>query len=164
MKTTYLQVETIEGLFTILSNDHGVTRILFPTQDAKKVIAEQKASLDNNLNAILAAEELSSYLHTGTPSFTFRTDETVLSPIQRKTFAKLKESRIGQTMSYGELATEAGLGKAARAVGTALASNPLPFIIPCHRVIRSDGKAGNYLGGEKLKKKLLVMELSKANQ
>ena len=66
----------------------------------------------------------------------------------------------GQTISYTELAKKINKPRAARAVGNALAQNPLPLIIPCHRVIRSDGSCGNFsaAGGKKLKKKLLELE------
>ena len=67
---------------------------------------------------------------------------------------------FGQTRSYGQLAKTAGRSKAARAVGTALGKNPLPLIIPCHRVIYSNGGAGGFsaFGGVKLKERMLALE------
>ncbi|MEN6320778.1 MAG: methylated-DNA--[protein]-cysteine S-methyltransferase [Syntrophaceae bacterium] len=64
----------------------------------------------------------------------------------------------GKVSTYGWLAGKLGMPKAARAVGTALATNPFPLVIPCHRVIRSDGSLGGYGGGLKMKKALLSME------
>lgn len=64
----------------------------------------------------------------------------------------------GEVRSYGQLARELGDPKAARAVGTALARNPFPIIIPCHRAIRSDGTLGGYQGGLDMKRALLEME------
>ncbi|MCD4707622.1 MAG: MGMT family protein [Candidatus Sabulitectum sp.] len=64
----------------------------------------------------------------------------------------------GQTISYGELAREAGFPRTARAVGNALSSNPFPLIIPCHRVIRADGVVGSYQGGTAMKGYLLKAE------
>lgn len=66
----------------------------------------------------------------------------------------------GRTISYSKIAQKIHCPKAARAVGNALAQNPLPLIIPCHRVVRSDGSCGNFsaTGGKKLKKKLLKLE------
>jgi methylated-DNA-[protein]-cysteine S-methyltransferase len=61
-------------------------------------------------------------------------------------------------MSYGAVAAAVGNPKAVRAVGSACASNPLPLVVPCHRVIRSDGLIGSYLGGVEAKKTLLNLE------
>ncbi len=67
---------------------------------------------------------------------------------------------FGQTLTYGQLAKKSGRPNASRAVGSVLAKNPLPLIIPCHRVIRSDGKMGGFsaLGGIKLKERMLELE------
>lgn len=72
----------------------------------------------------------------------------------------LMERRIprGRVSTYGRLARKLGNPRAARAVGTALARNPFPLIIPCHRTIRSDGSLGGYAGGIKMKKRLLEIE------
>ena len=64
----------------------------------------------------------------------------------------------GKVSTYGRLAEKSGASKGARAVGNALATNPYPLIIPCHRVIRSDGSLGGFGGGLKMKKELLLME------
>jgi O-6-methylguanine DNA methyltransferase len=73
-----------------------------------------------------------------------------------------REVKFGQTISYSQLAKKVGRPAASRAVGNALAKNPLPLIIPCHRVVRSDGSLGSFSapGGKKLKKKLLNYELA----
>jgi methylated-DNA-[protein]-cysteine S-methyltransferase len=64
----------------------------------------------------------------------------------------------GRTESYAEVATAAGNPRAVRAVGTACATNPLPLLLPCHRVVRSDGSYGGYLGGTEAKRFLLSLE------
>ncbi len=71
-----------------------------------------------------------------------------------------RDIRFGQTISYGRLAQKIDRPAAARATGCALAKNPLPLIIPCHRVVRSDGKIGGFsaIGGTNLKAKLLELE------
>ena len=71
-----------------------------------------------------------------------------------------RDIKFGQTISYSELAKKAGQPAASRATGTALAKNPLPLIIPCHRIVRSDGKIGGFSapGGISLKKKMLELE------
>ncbi|KAK2519512.1 Mgmt [Columba guinea] len=70
----------------------------------------------------------------------------------------LRDVKFGEAVSYKQLADLAGNSKAARAVGGAMRSNPIPIIIPCHRVIRSGGQSGNYGGGHVLKEWLLSHE------
>jgi methylated-DNA-[protein]-cysteine S-methyltransferase len=74
--------------------------------------------------------------------------------------AHLVEIPYGRTESYAEVAAAAGSPRAVRAVGTACATNPLPLVVPCHRVVRSDGSFGNYRGGEAAKRDLLTLEAS----
>ena len=80
------------------------------------------------------------------------------TPFQRKVWTLLCEIPYGETISYGELARRAGNPNASRAVGLANGSNPIPIIIPCHRVIGSNGKLTGYGGGLPIKEKLLALE------
>jgi methylated-DNA-[protein]-cysteine S-methyltransferase len=80
------------------------------------------------------------------------------TPFQRKVWKLLCDIPYGETISYGELARRAGNPKASRAVGLANGSNPIPIVIPCHRVIGSDGKLTGYGGGLPIKEKLLALE------
>lgn len=80
------------------------------------------------------------------------------TPFQMKVWAEIAQIPTGQTRSYSEIAKSIGHPGAYRAVGTACKKNPLPLLIPCHRVIRSDGMIGYYAGGDKLKKLLLMRE------
>ena len=77
---------------------------------------------------------------------------------QRNVWQKLCDIRFGETISYGELARRVGNPKASRAVGLANGQNPIPIIIPCHRVIGSNGKLTGYGGGLPIKEKLLALE------
>ena len=79
-----------------------------------------------------------------------------LTPFQRAVLAKTQRIPRGEVRSYAWIAREVGQPKAVRAVGTALARNPLPLLIPCHRVIRSDGALGNYSGGGTLRKERIL--------
>jgi methylated-DNA-[protein]-cysteine S-methyltransferase len=83
---------------------------------------------------------------------------TDCSPFQRKVLLATLNIPIGSTETYASIAKKIGSPKSSRAVGTALANNPYPFIIPCHRVIRTDGKIGNYQGGTEMKRQLLLNE------
>jgi len=80
------------------------------------------------------------------------------TPFQQKVWRKLCEIPYGRTISYGELAARIGNPKASRAVGLANGSNPIAIVIPCHRVIGSNGKLTGYGGGLPAKEKLLALE------
>lgn len=78
---------------------------------------------------------------------------------QRAVWRQLQEIPYGETISYGELARRVGNPKASRAVGSANGANPLPIVIPCHRVIASDGTLGGFGGGMPTKQMLLALEI-----
>jgi O-6-methylguanine DNA methyltransferase len=84
------------------------------------------------------------------------------SDFRRKVWAACRRIAYGQTASYAQLATCAGQPNAARAVGNCMAKNPMPLIVPCHRVVAAGGKLGNYsaIGGISTKRRLLEMEAS----
>jgi len=82
------------------------------------------------------------------------------SRLQKNVYTNLLGVKYGQTISYKELAKRSGYPNAYRAVGTALSKNKIPIIIPCHRVIKSDGSIGKYTGGKWRKKMLLKIESS----
>ena len=81
-------------------------------------------------------------------------EQLAAGPFERAVYAALLSVPAAQTVSYGELAEWAGYPRAARAVGNAMAANPVPIVIPCHRVIRADGTLGNY-GNDPAWKRLL---------
>jgi O-6-methylguanine DNA methyltransferase len=83
---------------------------------------------------------------------------------QIRVFAALLEIQYGELRSYGEIARAIGEPSAARAVGAAVGDNPLPLVVPCHRVIESSGKLGGFAGGVLLKKRLLALERGKHPQ
>jgi len=85
-------------------------------------------------------------------------DMSICSEFQKGVLTQTWMIPRGKVSTYGRLAEKLGMPKAARAVGTALATNPFPLVIPCHRVIRSDGSLGGFGGGLKMKKALLSME------
>ncbi len=87
-------------------------------------------------------------------------DFSGISAFHRKIYEALAKTRFGSTLTYGQLARHAGTPKAVRAVGGAMAKNPFALLIPCHRVIYSDGALGNYSasGGTQLKKQILDFE------
>jgi len=80
------------------------------------------------------------------------------SDFQRSVLHAIQSIPYGKTMSYSEVATKSGYPGSQRAVGTVCRNNKLPLVIPCHRVIKSNGEFGSYAGGSSLKKQLILME------
>lgn len=107
-----------------------------------------------------AASELREYLDGKLHEFSIPIDWSQMRPFQRQVLQATFAIPYGQITTYGLLAEQIGRPKAARAVGRAQATNPMPLVIPCHRVLAADGKLTGYGGGEGLKTKkwLLLME------
>lgn len=102
--------------------------------------------------------ELKTYLKGKLKRFSFPTVFLDGTPFERKVWKTLRSIPYGEVRSYAWVARKIGFPKAARAVGRANGKNPIPIVIPCHRVISSDGKIGGYSGGVALKRKLLKLE------
>lgn len=102
--------------------------------------------------------QLDRYFKGQPVRFRFRADLSQGTPFQKKIWRQLSGLLPGQMIAYGRLASETGHPKASRAVGQAVGANPLPIIIPCHRVIASDGSLGGFAWGLATKRKLLELE------
>ena len=94
-------------------------------------------------------------LHINISKLSYTIDCSLITPNEFRVYAELLKIPFGSTISYGELACRAGFPRGARFIGTTMAKNMVPIIIPCHRVIRSDGTIGNYSGGRHIKEYLL---------
>ena len=130
----------------LLNGSHGKRGLHPLTRDA----------LDPEL---LKAEALLTQYFDGVPvDFALELDLGAGTPFQRRVWQVACRIPYGQVRSYSWIAQEIGQPKAARAVGGAMGANPLPIIVPCHRVVRSDGGLGGYTGGLHWKRKLLAME------
>jgi methylated-DNA-[protein]-cysteine S-methyltransferase len=88
-------------------------------------------------------------------------DLSVLTPLQRSVLEAVASVPHGEVRSYGQVAAEIGHPRACRFVGTTLARNAFPILIPCHRIIRADGSTGGFYGGTDLKKRMLLLEKPK---
>jgi methylated-DNA-[protein]-cysteine S-methyltransferase len=109
------------------------------------------------------ATQIREYLLGKRRTFRGRIDWRVTSPFQRRVLRAALRIPYGRTFTYGKIAAAIGNPRAARAVGRALGANPLPLVIPCHRVVASDGGLGGYsaAGGVRVKKQLLDLEHGK---
>jgi len=102
--------------------------------------------------------ELGEYFGGERRRLTLAVDLAGVSPFQRRVLAAARRIPAGRVVSYGELARRIGQPGASRAVGQALGHNPIPIIIPCHRIVAGGGGLGGYVGGAKVKRTLLALE------
>jgi methylated-DNA-[protein]-cysteine S-methyltransferase len=154
----YCYLESPVGTLLLAGDDNAVHRIEFPN-DGKPIRPEAgwKESMTGPLAE--AVRQLREYFSGSRTDF-----DLPLAPegteFQRKVWNRLRDIPYGGTISYGELARRVGNPKASRAVGAANGCNPLPIVIPCHRVIGSNGKLTGFGGGLPTKEALLALEAS----
>lgn len=105
-----------------------------------------------------AVAQVQEYFAGERRRFAVEPDLTGQTPFQTKVLEATREILFGETITYAELARRIDKPKASRAVGSALGRNPVPIVIPCHRVVRSDGSVGGYTAGTGYKEQLLDLE------
>lgn len=164
--TRYTIFKTKWGHFGLAGTKYGLLRTCLPGPELGKIKSQLLENLyaaryDKALFKVLR-EQITAYFDGAYVNF----DKDIpiitdgLSLFAGQVLDTCRDIGFGQTVSYGRLAEMAGKSGAARAVGGALAKNPLPLIVPCHRVVRSDGKIGGFsaAGGTTIKKRLLKLE------
>lgn len=160
----YEDHDTPLGRMRVSATPSGVVRLILPTENADEVLEDlaRRVSariLRTSTPAITRARrELDEYFDERRRTFDVPLDWTLTRAFRRKVLAATAQIPYGQTASYRQVATAAGSPNAVRAAGSALANNPLPILVPCHRVLRSDGAVGQYLGGPAAKTHLLALE------
>jgi methylated-DNA-[protein]-cysteine S-methyltransferase len=140
------------GLIGIRAHGEELTDILFMHDEPSTALSAPGSSL---LDA--AFRQLFAWFEGRLREFTLPMADAE-SVFARRVRKAMLEIPYGETVTYGEMAAAIGKPGAARAVGTACARNPLPLIVPCHRVVAADGKIGGYLGGTETKRWLLDFE------
>ena len=105
--------------------------------------------------------QIEAYLHGERKTFEIQIEWAVMSAFQKKVLQAVYAIPYGETRSYGQIADQVGMPKAARAVGRANATNPIPLVIPCHRVIGADGSLRGYGSGEGIQTKAWLLQLEK---
>ncbi|CAM3603685.1 methylated-DNA--[protein]-cysteine S-methyltransferase [Smaragdicoccus niigatensis] len=159
----YRTIDSPIGSLLLAATDQGLVRLAFANED-HDVVLESLAStvspriLRTPARLDTAARELDQYFEGRRWRFDLPLDFRLSRGFRLSVLEHLVQIGFGATESYTEVAAAVGNPKAVRAAGTACATNPLPVIVPCHRVVRSDGSFGNYLGGVETKRYLLDFE------
>ncbi len=161
----YEILETAFGSLGLVASELGICRVILPGLTAEKVIS---SILDKYPSAVdgLSAEyretlsQVQSYFSGSPVEFDPALDLSGSTVFQRQVYQALRSIPYGEVRSYAWVAHKIGNPRAVRAVGGANAANPIPLIIPCHRVIRADGSLGGFsgTGGPALKQRMLSLE------
>lgn len=153
------------GTIYIAKTEQGLLAVEFGITENDFV---QRIEEGSNRVAIRSSEktaevrnQLHEYLNGKRTSFDINVDLSALTEFHQQVLMAAWEIPHGMIVTYGEIARRIGKPKAARAVGQALGRNPVPIVIPCHRVISSDGSLGGYSGGGGLETKAKLLELEK---
>jgi len=156
-------VDSPIGDLLIAVTERGLVRVAFQGEDRDDVLEELSRRLSPRiLESARASDEvrreLDQYFAGERTRFDVTVDRRLIGDFARKVLDATARVPFGRTTTYGEVATKIGSPRAARAVGNALGSNPIPIVIPCHRVLRSGGALGGYGGGVDRKQRLLRLE------
>ena len=162
---SYRHLDTPVGDLLIATTRRGLVRIAYARENHDEVLRRLGERISPRIllapaRLDQAAHELDDYFTGARKTFDLPLDLELASGFRYRVLEQLRQLDYGQTASYSAVAHAVGNPNAVRAVGSACAHNPLPVIIPCHRVVRSDGAIGNYLRGQEAKLALLKLERS----
>ncbi|MGA9533419.1 MAG: methylated-DNA--[protein]-cysteine S-methyltransferase [Anaerolineales bacterium] len=158
--TYWCRLGTPIGPLHLAASDVGLRRISF-TGNTSAFLDELdgRSRLIEDPRAMAPyRQQLLDYFNGGLRRFSLPLDLTTVTAFQRRVLSAIAKIPAGTVRSYGQVAAAIGKPKAARAVGQALGSNPIPIVLPCHRVVASDGSLGGYAGGLHRKRQLLALE------
>ncbi|NCT89816.1 methylated-DNA--[protein]-cysteine S-methyltransferase [Cellulomonas sp. APG4] len=160
---TYRTVASPVGELLVAATPLGVVRVAFDVEGHERVLEDLARRVGVRILASPrrldpVARQLEEYFAHRRTTFDVPMDLRLSSGFRRRVLAHLSEIGYGATESYAQVAVAAGSPRAVRAVGSACATNPLPVVVPCHRVLRSDGTLGGYVGGLDAKRALLALE------
>ncbi|WP_343466744.1 methylated-DNA--[protein]-cysteine S-methyltransferase [Rhodococcus aetherivorans] len=163
LDVAYRIVDTPVGPLLLAATPAGLVRVAYAAEDHEAVLARLAADISPRVLAAPArlddaARQLDEYFRGARTAFDLPLDLRLARGFRREVITHLPRIGYGRTASYAEVAAVAGSPRAVRAVGTACARNPLPVVLPCHRVVRSDGDLGRYVGGVDAKRMLLRLE------
>ena len=163
LDVAYRTIPSPIGALLLAATEVGLVRVAFAAEDHDLVLEQLAHRISPRVLLAPdrledAAMQIAQYFGGERTEFHLPLDLRLSSGFRREVLEHLPEIAYGHTASYASVAELAGRPRAVRAVGTACATNPLPVVVPCHRVVRSDGTIGAYLGGTGAKVALLELE------
>jgi methylated-DNA-[protein]-cysteine S-methyltransferase len=164
---SYASLDSPFGMLTVAVTERGLVRLAFPEEDIDAVLERLAARISPRIVEAPAPpdsirRELDEYFAKRRRRFELALDWTLVGPFGRRVLRAASAIPYGGVLSYTQVAAEAGSPRGSRAAGNALGSNPIPIVVPCHRVLRSGGALGGYAGGLDRKRWLLELEGSMA--
>jgi methylated-DNA-[protein]-cysteine S-methyltransferase len=167
LDVAYRTVDTPLGPLLLAATDRGLVRVAFAIEGHDRALERLAREVSPRILGTprrldAAAREIDEYFERRRRTFDLPLDLRLAHGFRRTVLTHLPEIRYGTTASYADVARASGSPRAVRAVGTACATNPLPIVVPCHRVVRSDGSMGQYAGGVAAKATLLALEAGAA--
>jgi methylated-DNA-[protein]-cysteine S-methyltransferase len=161
----YTTLSTPIGPLVVVQGERGVLRIAFEGEPLDRLLARVATGVGPRIvqsDRELAAtrDTISAYLEGDDDRLELPVDLSLVhGPFRRAVLETLhREVHRGEVVTYGALARQAGNPRAVRATGTACATNPVPIVVPCHRVLPASGRLGSYGGGPERKRALLTLE------
>lgn len=163
LDVAYAFVDSPLGKLTVAGTPRGLVRVSFPSEPADAVVENLADRLSPRVLEAPARldeirRELDDYFEGRRTEFGLTIDWSLTSGFYRKVLRATNRIRYGNVRTYSEVAASAGSPRAVRAAGSALGSNPMPIVVPCHRVLRTGGGLGGYGGGLEVKEYLLRLE------
>jgi methylated-DNA-[protein]-cysteine S-methyltransferase len=166
LDVAYRLVDSPVGTLLLAATTVGLVRIAYDVEDHDAVLTMLASAVSPRVLRAPArlddtARQLDEYFSKRRTDFEVPVDLRLAEGFRRNVIEHLRDIGYGRRESYAEVAAAVGSPRAVRAVGTACAHNPLPVVIPCHRVVRSDGSTGSYVGGAAAKTALLDLEAAR---
>jgi methylated-DNA-[protein]-cysteine S-methyltransferase len=163
LDVAYAKLDSPFGPLLLASTPRGLVRVNLPNQDPEQALEELAAKvsprvLEAPARLDEARRELDLYFAGKLTEFKLPIDWALAHGFRGKVQRAINRIPYGQTRTYTEMARKAGNERAVRAAGTACGTNPIPIVVPCHRVLRSGGGLGGYGGGLPMKEALLELE------
>ena len=159
----YAEVDSPIGLLLLAATPKGLVRLGFPSENHEALLEDMASRLSPRVLEAPARfdavrRELEEYFEGRRHDFSTPLDWSLSTGFRQRVLQAINQIPFGEVRTYREMATAAGNAAAVRAAGSACGSNPIPLVVPCHRVLRTGGGLGGYGGGLDLKRKLLTLE------
>lgn len=163
LDVAYTTADSPFGTLLLATTPRGLVRVGLPNQDAEELLSDLAARVSPRLLEAAAPldevrRELDLYFEGKLTDFELPLDWQLSKDFRRRALRAISRIPYGKTRTYTQIAASAGNERAVRAAGTACGTNPIPVVVPCHRVLRSSGGLGGYGGGLPMKEALLKLE------